>query len=219
MELKKQIDTIYKKLDPDRVLLDFKGIGETIAPIILAVIARFDRFSSINKIKAYLGFVPRKKQSSGTDRKGLKITKNGLNIFKEHIYLAAEIARQWDVQFAHKYHALINNGKHHKQVICALGNMLIARIFSIMKRRAKAIACGNLALAQTIRYQLRDLNGRPISASQARAIILRDYPSKKHKQKKEKAPLAFNTRQSFDSSKSHIGPPSPKISERILSGV
>jgi len=214
--LKKQIDSLYSKLDPDKVLLDFQGIGDIIAPIILSAIGQFDKFSGINKIKAYLGFIPKKKQSAGIDRKGLKITKNGSNIFKEHIYLAAEVARHWDVQFAHKYYILMSKGKHHKQAICALSNMLIVRIFSIMKRRAKATASGDFALAQSIRYQLRDLNGKPITKAEARAIILRDYPSKKAKLKKEKAFLAFSARQSLDSSKSHIKPLSPST---ILSTI
>lgn len=220
--IKKQIDALYEKLDPDKVLLDFQGIGILIAPIILASIGQFEKFLSIKKIKAYLGFVPRKKQSAGTDRKGLKITKTGSNIFKEHIYMAAETARHWDVQFAHKYHILINKGKHHKQAICALGNMLIARVFSIMKRRARAFASGDIALARSIRYQLRDLNGNPISKTEARAIILRNYPNTKTKQKKEKALLAsFNTGQFLDSPKrkSHIKPLPPKTSELILTDV
>ena len=220
--IKKQIDALYKKLDPDKVLLDFQGIGTLIAPIILAFMGQFEKFSSINKIKAFLGFVPRKKQSAGTDRKGLRIIKDGPNIFKEHIYMAVETARHWDVQFAHRYHNLLRQGKHHKQAICALGNMLIARVFSIAKRRAKAFASGDIALAKSIRYQLRDLNGNPISKSEARAIILRDYPSTKNKQKKEKAPLAsFDTGQSLDSPKrkSHIKPLPPKTSKPILTGV
>lgn len=219
LKLKKQIDSLYSKLDPDKVLLDFQGIGTTIAPIILSAIGQFDKFSSINKIKAYLGFIPKKKQSANTDRKGLKITKNGSNIFKEHMYLAAEVARHWDVQFAHKYHILMSKGKHHNQAICALSNMLLSRIFSIMKRRAKAMAFGDIALAQSIRYQLRDLNGNPITKAEAKVIILRDYPSKKVKQKKEKALLAFSTRQSLNSSKSRIEPLPPKTTELILSSI
>ncbi|MFH1776199.1 MAG: hypothetical protein ABH952_01345, partial [Candidatus Omnitrophota bacterium] len=62
-------------------------------------------------------------------------------------------------------------------------------------------------------------NGNPISKTEARAIIFRDYPSKKAKQKKEKALLAFSTRQSFDSSKSHIEPLPHRTIESILSTV
>ena len=52
-----------------------------------------------------------------------------------------------------------------------------------MKRRAKAMASEDLALAQNIRYQLRDIDGNPITKVEAKAIILRDYPSKRTKQK------------------------------------
>ncbi|MCD4778986.1 MAG: hypothetical protein K8S27_00340 [Candidatus Omnitrophica bacterium] len=157
--------------------------------------------------------------SSNNDRKGLKITKNGQNIFKEHIYLAANVARQWDVEFAHKYNILINKGKHHNQAICALGNMLISRIYSIMRRREQALASGNLLLAQTIRYRLRDLQGNEITKAEARKIILRNYPSKQEKQKKEKAPLVFSARQLKSSSKNRKENLSPKATNRILADV
>lgn len=218
-DIKNKIDALYQQLDPDNVLLDFQGVGTLIAPVILSVIGNFNKFSSINKIKAYLGFVPRKKQSSNNDRKGLKITKNGQNIFKEHIYLAANVARQWDVEFAHKYNILINKGKHHNQAICALGNMLISRIYSIMRRREQALASGNLLLAQTIRYRLRDLQGNEITKAEARKIILRNYPSKQEKQKKEKAPLVFSARQLKSSSKNRKENLSPKATNRILADV
>jgi transposase len=201
--LKKKIDHLYKKVDPDKVLLDFKGIGEFIAPVIMAAVGQFDKFPAINKMKAFLGFVPRKKQSAGTDRKGLKITKTGRNLLKESLYMAAQVARQWDVQFAHKYKVLTDRGLHHKQATCALANMLLARVYSVMTRRATAFAQGNALLANSIRYELRDLNNNVLSPQEARAIILRDYPSKrKAKQKKEKAPMesCSNPRQSYDSS-------------------
>ncbi|MEK7400293.1 MAG: IS110 family transposase, partial [Candidatus Poribacteria bacterium] len=131
--LKKKIDKLYDQIDPDKVLLDFKGIGRVIAPVIMAAVGQFNRFPSLNKIKAYLGLIPKKSQSSGTDRKGLKIIKTGRNLFKESFYLAAHVARQWDVQFAHKYKTLIERGLHHKQATCALANMLLASVYSVMK--------------------------------------------------------------------------------------
>ena len=81
------------------------------------------------------------------------------------------------------------------------------------------MASGDFVLAQSIRYQLRDLNGKPISKAEARTIILRDYPGKKAKQKKEKALLAFTTGQSLDFPKSHIESLPPKTLKPILSTV
>ena len=204
--LKKEINKVYAEIDPDKVLQSFKGIGEIIAPIIMAAVGNFEKFPTLNKMKAYLGFVPRKKQSGGTDRKGLKIVKTGRNLFKESLYLAAHVARLWDVEFAHKYKVLIDRGLHHKQATCALANKLLARVYSIMKRRAELLAEGKIEEAKNIHYQLRDLNGNEITAAQAREIIRRDYPSKKKAAQKTKQKRgesqAIGTRQSKDSSKS-----------------
>ena len=65
-------------------------------------------------------------------------------------------------------------------------------------------------MSQTIRYQLRDLQGNDITKSEARKIILRNYPSK---QKKEKALLAFSARQLKSSSKSQYEYLSPKFAK------
>lgn len=223
-QLKEKIDMIYKKLDPHKVLTSFMGIGDIIAPVILTALGNLSRFPNIRKVKAFLGFVPRKKQTSLTDKKGLKIIKAASNIFKEHMYLAAETARQFDVQFADRYNRLMKRGKHHKQAICALANMMIARIFSVLKRYYKALNEGNTALAQTIKYELRDVRGYRITASEAREIILRDYPSKKEqerrrKQEKEKNATAFNTRQSLNSSKGRFMQSSPVVLKEIIPQV
>lgn len=212
--LKKKINKLYREQVPHPVLQSFKGIGDIVAPVILASLGNLSRFSNIRKVKAFLGLVPRKKQTSETDKKGLKITKASKSIFKEHLYLAAETARQYDVEFAAKYSRLIKAGKHHKQAICALANMMIARVYSVLKRYFKALNEGDLLLAQSIEYQLRDTRGFRISASEAREIILRDYPSKKElkrrlKRNKEKTAKTFNTRQPKGSSKSRYRRPSP----------
>lgn len=222
--LKEKISKLYKQLVPHPVLQSFKGIGDIVASVILVSIGNISRFSNVQQVKGFLGLVPRKKQTSYTDRKGLKITKASKNIFKSHVYLAAEVARQYDVQFADKYNRLMKAGKHHKQAMCALANMLITRVYSVLKRYFRALNDGNMLLAQSIQYELRDTQGFRISAYEAREIILKNYPSKKEserrlKEKKEKNATAFSTRQSEDSSKSRFAQSSPVVIKDILPQV
>lgn len=216
--LKKKMQKIYKELVPHPVLQSFMGIGDVIASVILVSLGDIKRFASIEKVKGFLGLVPKKKQTGETDRKGLKITKASKNIFKEHVYLMSETARQYDVQAADKYTRLMKAGKHHKQAICAIGNMMIARVYSVLKRYFEALYKGEETLASTIRYELRDTRGHRITESEAREIVLRDYPSKKElekrlKQAKEKIAMAFNTRPpiKIGASKSRFVQPSPVV--------
>lgn len=214
--LKKKMEKSLKEIVPHPVLQSFKGIGNVIASVILTSLGNLKNFPNIRKVKGFLGLIPKKKQTGNTDRQGLKITKASSNILKEHVYLASETARQYDVQFADKYSRLIKAGKHHKQAVCVLSNMLIVRVCSVLKRYFEALYKGDELLASTIRYELRDTRGHRITASEAREIVLRDYSGKKElerrlKQAKEKIAMAFNTRQSKDSSKGRFVQSSPVV--------
>ena len=56
---------------------------------------------------------------------------------------------------------MVNKGKHHKQAICACATHLLDRVLVVL-REDKA-------------YELRDVNGTPITSQQARAMIAEHY--------------------------------------------
>jgi len=192
-KLEEEIGVFYKKVDPQMVLKNMKGFGgEIVAPGVIALSGPFPRFSKINNYLGLIGLVPKTSQSSTSNKEGMKITKAGKKLLKKYYCIAAETARQWDVEVAACYHRHINNGLHHNQAICAVANMLARRVYAVMKRRDEALARNDTKALGKIGYELRDLKGNPITSQQAREIILRDYPSKKVQKeraimKKEKA--------------------------------
>ena len=76
--------------------------------------------------------------------------------------MAAGQARRIDPTLAAKYHRLMTEaGKHHNSALCHIATTLLTRI----------IACWRAG--QT--YQLRDVDGTPVTIDQARTIIAERY--------------------------------------------
>ena len=154
-----QILPLYRALYPDCPLTTIKGIGETSAATYRAFIQDIERFPSVAKFRLWCGIVPDSKQSGGGEVKGLSMSKSGPNLIKATLYLNAEVARQRDVQIAAIYHRqMVEYGKHHTQAICACASHLANRIYAVLKQNRP--------------YQLRDLNGHPISDRKSRQLCL-----------------------------------------------
>lgn len=76
--------------------------------------------------------------------------------------MAAGQARRIDPTLAAKYHRLmVEAGKHHNSALCHIATTLLTRI----------IACWRTGQP----YQLRDIDGTPVTIEQARAIIAERY--------------------------------------------
>ena len=187
-KLDKKIANLYQQVDPRGDLKSLRGVGDVHAPIILGYAGYIGRFGNARSYCGFTGLVPGKKQTGGTDRKGLKITKEGPNLLKKTYYMVGETARHWDLEMAERYHRLIGRGLHHKQAITAIGRISAARAYAVMKRME--LARKGLIKPEEVPYKLRDLEGREISAQEAREQILIRYPSKNSLKKRGRAATA-----------------------------
>ena len=89
-------------------------------------------------------------------------TKSGDAPLREALFLAADHARRADPALAARYHRLmVTCGKHHNSALCHLSTTLLTRI----------IACWRAGTA----YQIRDIDGTPLTTSQGRHIISQRY--------------------------------------------
>lgn len=166
--LDKEIEKRYRIVDPQKHLQSLRGIANVLAPIIFAAIGDIRRFPNIRAFKCFLGLIPRKKQSTDKDIKGLPITKTSFWLLKHSFYMAAEVARHWDPEIAEFYHRLMKRGKHHDQAVCACASKLAGRVYAVMKRMADP-NCAEI----NVPYVLRDLEHRPVDKRTAKEII--DY--------------------------------------------
>ena len=152
------IAPLYRRLFPDCQLTSLYGVGEQSVVIYMAFIHSIDRFPTVDSFRQWTGMVPASDQSGNTQSKGLGITQAGPNIVKATLFLDAHVARRYDPQLAAIYYKqMVLYGKHYTQAICVVASHLANRIYALLKENRA--------------YELRDLDGEPISSSDARALI------------------------------------------------
>jgi transposase len=185
--LDQKISALYHQVDPDEALQSLKGFGPVIASTIMGTVGNINRFPNVRTYQCYCGCVPKKKQSSNRYQKGLSITKAAQRLLKKSYHMAAETSRRYDVEDAAFYDRLIKRGLHHNQAVTAVARRLAGRSYAVMKRIHEAR--DGLRNRDSVDFQLRNLNGNPITPEQARRIIKDKYPSKKESKRKERAHL------------------------------
>lgn len=152
----------YRQLHPTRYLESIHGVGQDGAAVYVGFIGDPDRFTSNRAFRGWHGLVPRSDQSGEQEAKGLPISQAGPDPIKKYAFLGAESARQWDPQIAAIYHdQMVNKGKHHTQAVCACATHLLDRI--------------RVILSEDRPYELRDVDGTPVTPEEARAIIAERY--------------------------------------------
>lgn len=156
-----RIATLYAKADPAGIVASVPGIGEVLAPGILGRLGDPTRFASLAAVRAFTGLVPDTNES-GTSTGPVRLTKAGDPGLRTALFMAADMARQTDPTLAAKYRRLVvGKGKHHNSAMCHLATTLATRIAACLRTGTP--------------YQLRDVDGTPISQAQGRAICKDRY--------------------------------------------
>jgi hypothetical protein len=96
------------------------------------------------------------------EAKGLRMTKAGPAIMRWALFQAGGIGRAHDPQLACVYYReMVHNGKNHMQAMGAVMSHMSARILAVLREDKP--------------YDLRDMDGRPVTREEARRIILSKY--------------------------------------------
>jgi transposase len=155
-------DQAYARVDPEALARSLPGIGEVGAPSLVAALGRAERFPGGRHFRSFSGLTPRSSETGETDRKGQPISKAGPNWLRTTLVLAADHARRQDPQLARVYYLqMTERGACHTKAICVVAAKLAERALTVFQRG--------------IPYQLRDIDGRLVSAEQAKAIIAERY--------------------------------------------
>jgi transposase len=153
---------LYRRLHASRNLESLKGVGQDGAAVYAGFVGDPGRFTTNRGFRGWSGMIPRSDQSGEHEGKGLRITRAGPDLVKKYLYLDADVARRWDPQLAALYHKqMVKYGKHHSQAVCACATHLLDRI--------------RVILTEDRPYELRDVDGTPVTTEQARAIISERY--------------------------------------------
>jgi len=159
---KQVVHPLYRQLHPSQHLESLYGVGEGGAAVYASFIGRPERFPDQKHFRGWHGMVPESRQSGEAEGKGLHISQAGPDLVKKYAYLNADVARHFDPQIAaHYYDQMVHKGKHHNQAVCSAANHLLDRVFIVLKQGRP--------------YELRDVDGRPVTPQEARAIIAQQY--------------------------------------------
>jgi len=192
-----RVRRLSARLHPSHNLQTLPGVGFMTEAAAVFFVVDPERFNQ-RTFRGFHGLIPGANQSSQGESKGVKTTKAGPSMLKKYLFLAAGVARQWDVDLARIYYdQMVHKGKHHNQAVCACATHLGDRILAILKEDRP--------------YERRDEAGNPITAREAKAIIEARYtvPEEVRKQRTRRA---RKERQARRGSKKKRGKP-PKEQE------
>lgn len=130
-EVDKQIKELYDKLDNH--LLSVPGIGNTIAPIILAEIGDINNFDKPSKLIAFAGVDPSENQSGNKLSTNDKTSKRGSPYLRHAIYNASLVAISNEPELRAYYDKKISESKHHFVALAGISRKLLTIIYYILK--------------------------------------------------------------------------------------
>lgn len=130
-EVSKEIKELYSKLDNH--LLSVPGVGQNLAPVILAEIGDINKFDSPSKLIAFAGVDPTENQSGNKQSSGDKISKRGSPYLRHAIYTASLVAIKNEPELRAYYDKKIGEGKHHFVAMAGISRKLLTIIFYILK--------------------------------------------------------------------------------------
>lgn len=160
-DLDTKLAALLHQIDPAGIMTSVPGVGLINAAQILARLGDPTRFSSLAGARSFTGLVPSLTASGASGHHGPP-TKAGDAPLREALFMAADHARRADPTLGARYHRLmVAQGKHHNSALCHISTALLTRI----------IACWRAGTP----YQIRDLDGTPLTTAQGRAITARRY--------------------------------------------
>jgi transposase len=138
----------------DPVLLSVPGMGPVLAPTVRAFLADGRHLDNAKAAQSFVGLNPSNWSSGQTESPSRAITKEGPPVLRLAFYQAANVARTRDPQLAEFYRRLmIERGHCHTKANCAVARKLVARTWA--------------TITSGTPYQLRDLDGTPVTRRQA----------------------------------------------------
>lgn len=132
-DLELKIKSIYSKLDSH--LQSIPGIGEALAPVILAEIGDINNFSTPSKLTAFAGIDPSENQSGNKKSTDEKTSKRGSPYLRHAIYQAAFIASNNDPVMRDYYQKKRAEGKHHYVALAGVERKILGIVYHVLKEK------------------------------------------------------------------------------------
>jgi transposase len=179
----------YQRVDPTELARSLPGVAEVGGPALVTSIGDAARFRTAKAFRSFTGLVPRVSETGETHRQGQPMSKAGSSLLRTTLVRAADLARHQDPQLARIYYVqMVERGKDHLGALCVVAAHLAERFWAVMSRGEP--------------YVVRDIDGRPVTTAEARAIIRAYFTvpaevrARRRSKKTRKAPQTVPTGQS-----------------------
>ncbi|MDR3082159.1 MAG: transposase, partial [Streptomyces sp.] len=148
----------YLRADPLQLARSLPGVAEVGGPVLTALVGEVTRFPSAAHFRSYTGLAPQASETGDSDRKGQRMSKAGPDLLRTTLIRAADTARQQDPQLARIYYLQMTaSGAPHLKALCVVASHLALRLYRVLRRGSP--------------YQVCDIDGRPVSAAEAKELI------------------------------------------------
>lgn len=148
----------YRRVDSAQLARSIPGLKTVGGPALVACMGDPARFRNASAFRSFTGLAPKASETGNTDRKGQAMSKAGSSLLRTTLIRAADTARKQDPQLAQIYFTqMVERGKSHLGATCVVAAELAERSLTVLQRETP--------------YELRDLQGRPISTEAAKALI------------------------------------------------
>lgn len=114
-----------------RLLQTIPGIGPYVAASLIGEIQDITRFPSARQLVAYAGLDAKIKQSGTALNNTGRLTKRGSSYLRHSLFIGANIARQYDVQFRATYDRKRTEGRSHKEATIVVARQLLKVVRSV----------------------------------------------------------------------------------------
>lgn len=132
----KEIEKRFSEYVPNtqKLLRSIPGIGITSAAALVAYIGDIKRFSSAEKLTAYIGLDSRVHQSGTSIHGKGYISKRGNRYLRYILFNASFIARQKNTDLKLYFEKKKSEGMHYMKALCAVERKLVHLIFAVWSR-------------------------------------------------------------------------------------
>lgn len=128
-----EIASIYGELDS--FLTTIPGIGNALAPVILAEIGDINNFSDPSKLVAFAGIDPSSNQSGNSVSLNEKTSKRGSPYLRHALFTAAFVAMNNAPHLRAFYDRKKAEGKHHYVAMAGVQRKLLGIIWAVLKEQ------------------------------------------------------------------------------------
>lgn len=111
------------------------GFSLKLSAVVYHEIGSYQRFPNAKALVAYAGLDPRIKQSGSRLNTQGKLTKRGSSTLRRALFLAANVARNYDFELHEYYLKKRSEGRSHRETLCIISRKLLARIFAVLKEQ------------------------------------------------------------------------------------